>query len=180
MDKETTSKETVEVEDKVHPQGMINLEEREGDLDQKTAPATKVKTKDVKDIKFKGRYTYAVGRRKTSVAQVRLYKGKGDLVVNGMNFSDYFTEGMINIALQSLEMAGLTPDSDLSIIVNGGGKKAQAEATRHGISRALLLNNEELKPSLKAKGWLTRDSRSKERKKPGLKRARKAPQWSKR
>ncbi len=174
MDKETTNKETVEVEDKV------NLEEREGDLDQKASTPVKTKTKDIKDIKFKGRYTYAVGRRKTSVAQVRLYKGSGDSLVNGMSFVDYFTENIANVATQSLEMAGLMSDYDLSIIVNGGGKKAQAEATRHGISRALLLINEELKPSLRAKGWLTRDARSKERKKPGLKRARKAPQWSKR
>jgi len=143
-------------------------------------PATKTKAKDVKDIKFKGKYTYAVGRRKTSVAQVRVYKGKGDFVVNGMTFNDYFTESVANIALQSLEATGLISDYDLSIVTTGGGKKAQAEATRHGVSRALLLINEELKPLLRAKGWLTRDARSKERKKPGLKRARKAPQWSKR
>jgi small subunit ribosomal protein S9 len=159
MDKKTTSEETV--------------------VEDKTAIATKVKIKDVKDIKFKGKYTYAVGRRKTSVAQVRVYKGEGDFVVNGMTFLDYFTESIANIAVQSLNMTGLLSDMDLSIVVSGGGKKAQAEATRHGISRALLLINEELKPALRAKG-LTRDARSKERKKPGLKRARKAPQWSKR
>lgn len=144
----------------------------------KTSTSSKEKTKD---ISFKGRYNYAVGRRKTAVAQVRLYKtGKGVFIVNGKNFTEYFTEDVANIATQPLELAGLLADTDLSVVTTGGGKKAQSEATRHGVSRALLLINEELKPSLKAKGWLTRDARSKERKKPGLKKARKAPQWSKR
>ncbi|PLX22194.1 30S ribosomal protein S9 [Candidatus Parcubacteria bacterium] len=143
--------------------------------------APKTPKADVKDAKFKGKYTYAVGRRKTSVAQVRIYKsGKGVFVVNGMSFQDYFTDNYSEIATQALDLAGLIESADLSVVVSGGGKKAQAEATRHGVSRALLLINEELKPSLKAKGWTTRDSRSKERKKPGLKKARKAPQWSKR
>lgn len=174
MDKKTTNKEIEEVEDKTV------IEENKNDSAQKKSSTTKAKVKEVKDIVFKGRYTYAVGRRKTSVAQVRLYKGKGNFVVNGKTFIDYFTENTANICTQSLEMAGLMSETDLSIVVNGGGKKAQAEATRHGVSRALLILNEELKPALRAKGWLTRDARSKERKKPGLKRARKAPQWSKR
>lgn len=153
---------------------------KEEKVEEKKATASKTKAKDAGDIKFKGKYTYAVGRRKTSVAQVRVYKGSGNFIVNGMFFNDYFTENVANVALQSLEAVGMISDYDLSIVVTGGGKKAQAEATRHGVSRALLLINEELKPVLKAKGWLTRDARSKERKKPGLKRARKAPQWSKR
>jgi len=138
MDKETTKEEAVK-DDKVN-------------LEEKTVTATKVKTKKVEDIKFKGRYTYAVGRRKTSVAQVRVFKGSGGFVVNKMTFVDYFTENVSNIALQSLEMAGLASDMDISVVVSGGGKKAQADAIRHGVSRALLILNEDLKPALRAKG----------------------------
>lgn len=148
---------------------------------KKAVKEVKTTDKKVEEFNFKGKYNYAVGRRKTSVAQVRLYKnGKGVFIVNGKTFLEYFTENVANSATQPLELTGLLEDSDLSVVVAGGGKKAQADAVRHGVSRALLLVNEELKPSLKAKGWLTRDARSKERKKPGLKKARKAPQWSKR
>ncbi len=132
-------------------------------------------------VKFSGKYIKAIGRRKTAVAQVRIYTtGKGNIVVNDQPISEYFHENKIVSATNPLKLTGNIKDYDLSILVKGGGVNAQAEAVRHGISRALILIDEELKPVLKAKGWLTRDSRKVERKKPGLKKARKSPQWSKR
>lgn len=132
-------------------------------------------------ITFKGRYLRAVGKRKTGVAQIRLYKkGNGLIAVNNERLNKYFIPPLAIIVKQPLKLTGQMRDVDISILVKGGGKKAQAEACRHGISRALVTYNSELKPSLKAKGWLTRDARRKERKKPGLKKARRAPQWSKR
>jgi len=132
-------------------------------------------------IKFKGKYINAVGRRKRSVAQVRLYKnGRGNIVVNGLKLSKYFNEGKALIVSQPLKLTGHIRDLDFSIFVSGGGNTGQAEAVRHGISRALVLYDDKLKSAIKAKSWLTRDSRQVERKKPGLKKARRAPQWSKR
>lgn len=132
-------------------------------------------------VNFSGKYIKAIGRRKTAVAQVRIYKnGKGGIVVNSKSISKYFHENKAALALQPLKLTSHLRDLDLSVLVKGGGSNAQAEAVRHGISRCLILIDEELKPSLKAKGWLTRDSRKVERKKPGLKKARRAPQWSKR
>ena len=131
--------------------------------------------------KFKGRFIETVGRRKTSIARVRLYKkGSGIIVVNEDKLNSYLPSVYGSIVKQPLELTGNLKDLDFSIVVSGGGKKGQAEAMRHGICRSLLELDIELKASLKAKGWLTRDARRKERKKPGLKKARKAPQWSKR
>ncbi|MBU0637168.1 MAG: 30S ribosomal protein S9 [Patescibacteria group bacterium] len=142
------------------------------------------KTEDIQKepIKFKGRFIFAIGRRKTAVAQVRIYKnGSGVIIVNNQKVDQYFpSKELFSIVFQCLKLTGLTDDLDVSVITAGGGKKAQAEATRHGMARALEILNKDLRPSLKAKNWLTRDSRKKERKKPGLKKARRAPQWSKR
>lgn len=127
-------------------------------------------------------YLYAAGRRKTAVARVRIYpKGKGLIVVNGMPMTDYFD--MVTskeIITSPLKLTGHNKEFDISAKVEGGGTSAQAEAIRHGISRALLLFDDTLRSTLKKAGFLTRDARSKERKKPGLKRARRAPQFSKR
>jgi len=101
-------------------------------------------------------------------------------LVNNFKLNAYLPNTYSSIVKQPLELTGNLKDLDLSIVSYGGGKKGQAEAIRHGICRSLLKLDEELKPLLKAKGWLTRDARKKERKKPGLKKARKAPQWSKR
>ena len=133
-------------------------------------------------IKFKGRYIKTVGRRKTATAQVRLYKdGTGAMTINGVNANQYFQEAeLFSIISQPLKLTGLVKDFNISIIVSGGGKKGKADAVRHGISRALLEVNPELRASLKVKGYIMRDARKKERKKPGLKKARKAPQWAKR
>lgn len=132
-------------------------------------------------VKLKGKYETGTGRRKTATARVRLFKnGNGSIMVNDMKAADYFGADYVAIMSQPLKLASQVKDVNLSIVVSGGGKKAQAYAIRHGIARALLEVDEELKPSLRAKGWLTRDARKKERKKPGLKKARRAPQWAKR
>ncbi len=132
-------------------------------------------------VKFKGKYISAIGRRKTSTSRIRLYKkGDGRIMVNEKKADAFFTPDCILIINQPLKLTGHLKDTDISISSKGGGKKGQAEAARHGIARALIFLDENLKPAIKAKGWLTRDARRKERKKPGLKKARKAPQWSKR
>jgi len=137
--------------------------------------------KNEEPAKFKGKFIYAVGKRKTSVAQVRLYKkGQGIIVINNLPLNRYFGAQRAVIVNQPLKLAGISRDLDFSILVKGGGKMGQAEAIRHGITRALISLDKDLKKVLKVKGWITRDSRKKERKKPGLKKARRAPQWSKR
>lgn len=127
-------------------------------------------------------YLYAVGRRKTAVARVRYYKkGEGELEVNGKTVKDYFdTAEQCGIVESPLKLTNLFGSGKVTVRVLGGGKKSQAESVRLGIARVLLKVDEALKDSLKHAGYLTRDSRKKERKKPGLKRARRAPQWSKR
>jgi len=134
------------------------------------------------DAKKKGEYLYSVGRRKTACAQVRLLKrGKGEITVNGQDFKIYFpTLDVQERVLSPLKIVGQMDRLAATVIVKGSGKIAQAEAIRHGLSRALLLLNPNFKKPLKKAGFLTRDPRVKERKKPGLKRARKAPQWQKR
>ncbi len=123
----------------------------------------------------------AVGRRKTAVARVRLNLGKGGITVNGKAFKDYFsTELMQQAVLSPLVVLGKEKDYDVSVKVVGGGVVGQAYAVRHGIARALIIWNEEFRPVLKAEGFLTRDARSKERKKYGLHKARRAHQWRKR
>ncbi|MBQ2085974.1 MAG: 30S ribosomal protein S9 [Oscillospiraceae bacterium] len=121
------------------------------------------------------------GRRKTSVARVRLYNGTGNITVNGREINDYFgLDTLKYIVNQPLELTNTTGKFDVVINVQGGGIAGQAGAIRHGISRALLLYDENLRTELKKAGFLTRDPRMKERKKYGLKAARRAPQFSKR
>ncbi len=139
------------------------------------------KVEEAEPVKFKGRYIEAVGRRKSATARVRLYKtGKGIVSVNEMNIEQYLTPVLVSIAKEPLKYSGLAKDLDFSILVRGGGKKGQAGAIRHGIARTLVEMEKDLRPALKTKDLLTRDSRVKERKKPGLKKARRAPQWAKR
>ncbi len=151
----------------------------------KKAPVKKeVIEKKEKKIKesFSGKYIQAIGRRKTSVAQVRLYeKGKGDIKINDLKAIDFFKkEDNLDILLQPLKLVSKLKDFDISVVVKGGGVFGQIDAVRHGIARALIVDDPELKSILKTAGYVTRDPRKKERKKPGLKKARKAPQWSKR
>jgi small subunit ribosomal protein S9 len=134
----------------------------------------------VKDVKFEGRYIAVMGKRKTAAAQVRLYEnGVGAIMVNGKPSDIYFESLEARAIVNSILKMG-ADIYNFSILVNGGGKLGQAEAVRHGITNALIKINPELRPALKAKSFTTRDARKKERKKPGLKRARRAPQWSKR
>ncbi len=124
---------------------------------------------------------YGTGRRKTSVARVRLLPGNGKIVINGRDIEDYFARPVLRtIARQPLVLTNTESKYDVIVNVNGGGITGQAGAIRHGISRALLEVDGELRSSLKRAGFLTRDPRMKERKKYGLKKARKAPQFSKR
>ena len=124
---------------------------------------------------------YATGKRKTAVARVWMSPGSGAITVNGKSADEYF-ERMTSrmVARQSLELLESVERYDVRATVAGGGHSAQAEAVRHGIARALVRSDEELRPILKRAHLLTRDARVKERKKVGLKRARKAPQYTKR
>lgn len=130
----------------------------------------------------KDKYFYAVGKRKTAIAQIRLFpKGKGEITINNKKAEVYLPDyEMQEIIRSPLKLVDLNNKVDISIIVKGGGKKGQAGAIRHGIARALELLDNELRKTLKAAGFIKRDARIKERKKPGLKRARRAPQWQKR
>lgn len=126
-------------------------------------------------------YFYSVGKRKTAVARVRLFQdGSGEVKVNDQPLKTYFAGTQIENAIAPLLLTNNKTAVDIEAIVEGGGKAAQSDAIRHGISRALLLLNPELRGELKHAGFLRRDSRIKERKKPGLHRARRAPQFSKR
>ncbi|MBI4235678.1 30S ribosomal protein S9 [Candidatus Peregrinibacteria bacterium] len=129
----------------------------------------------------KGKYFYAHGKRKTSIAKIRLYTGKGDITVNEKAAKEYFTvKTLIGLIKTPFKITGTNNKYDVSAVVRGGGVNSQAEALRHGITKALVQADPLNKPSLKKAGLLTRDSRVKERKKFGLKRARKGPQFSKR
>ncbi|MCX8125819.1 MAG: 30S ribosomal protein S9 [Dehalococcoidia bacterium] len=126
-------------------------------------------------------YYRATGKRKCAVAQVKLMPGTGTITVNGRPFDETFTRLEHRRTIeQPLVITNTRSRFDIQVKVTGGGISGQAEAIRHGISRALLAINEEFKPILRKSGLLTRDPRVKERKKYGLKRARKAPQYTKR
>ena len=126
-------------------------------------------------------YYYGTGRRKSSVARVRLYAGTGKITINGRDIDDYFgLETLKLLVRQPLELTGTIGRFDIVCTVAGGGVTGQAGAIRHGISRAPLQHGEDMRPILKKAGFLTRDPRMKERKKYGLKAARRAPQFSKR
>ena len=126
-------------------------------------------------------YFYGTGRRKTSVARVRLYPGTGAITINGRSIDDYFgLETLKLIVNQPFGVTNTTGKYDIVCTVRGGGISGQAGAIRHGVARALLQSDVELRPALKKAGFLTRDPRMTERKKYGLKKARRAPQFSKR
>ena len=126
-------------------------------------------------------YFYGTGRRKSSVARVRVYNGTGKITINGRDIDNYFgLETLKFIVRQPINLTDTADKFDIVCNVTGGGITGQAGAIRHGLSRALLQYNEELRPALKKAGFLTRDPRMKERKKYGLKGARRAPQFSKR
>ncbi len=127
------------------------------------------------------KYHEGVGRRKTSSARVRISNGTGEFVVNGKPVRQYFTRlGDVDHLLGPLMAVEMQGRVDVSARVQGGGVTGQAGAVRHGLARALVEMDPELRPAMRSGGYLTRDARMKERKKPGLKRARKAPTYTKR
>ena len=130
----------------------------------------------------KKKYFYGTGRRKSSVARVRVYEnGTGAITINGRDIDDYFGLDTLKLVVrQPLVTSDMVGKVDIDVTVAGGGVSGQAGAIRHGISRALVVMNPEFRPALKAAGFMTRDPRMKERKKYGLKAARRAPQFSKR
>ena len=145
---------------------------------------SKIKSKKVKKVvKFpEGKYSYGLGRRKTAVAQVRIYeKGTGEIYFNNVEISEYLPtkimQDKVLLPLRQVSKEGLV---DVHVKAIGGGKNGQAEAARLGIAIALTKTDGEVRSVLRKLGLLTRDSRMVERKKPGLKKARKAPQWAKR
>lgn len=126
-------------------------------------------------------YYYGTGRRKSASARVRLYPGETGFVINGKPAEEYLSREIdMSHALEPLRATETEGQYRISVVVSGGGITGQAGAIRHGIARALLVSDPELRKPLRAGGYLTRDPRTKERKKPGLKRARKAPQYTKR
>lgn len=136
------------------------------------------------EVKAKAeRFIYAVGRRKTAVAQVRLYADtkSNEVIVNKKPIREYFgTPALETVALSAIKTSGLETAFRVSVLVRGGGLHGQAGAIKLGIARCLIKHDALLRPVLKAQGFLTRDSRAVERKKPGLKKARRSPQWAKR
>jgi small subunit ribosomal protein S9 len=129
----------------------------------------------------KTEYLSAVGRRKTAIARVKLFKnGAGEMTINEKPLVKFFDATNVEVVLSPLKLVGQSDKINVTVKITGGGKNSQAEAIRHGLSRALVELNANFRKPLKKAGFLARDARKKERKKPGLKRARRAPQWSKR
>lgn len=153
---------------------------------KKTKTKTTKKTENKKEIKKPvpkiSRYFEAVGRRKTSIARVRLFtQGEKVILINEKLFQSYFSNlELQRIVISSLEKMKAIDKFRISVKVKGGGIHSQAEAVRHGITRALVKFNPDFRKRMRRAGYLTRDPRMRERKKFGLKRARRAPQWSKR
>jgi small subunit ribosomal protein S9 len=137
--------------------------------------------KTVKENKITGKYVEGIGRRKTAVARVRIGQGNGNITINDKNYNDYFSlPALQKKVLAPISELKLTEKFSVSAKVEGGGINAQAEAIRHGLARALTVMNPSFKKRLAVVGYVTRDSRMVERKKYGLKKARRAPQWQKR
>ncbi len=135
----------------------------------------------IKKASTSGKYTYAHGKRKTAIARVRLYSGKGIITINEREIDEYLpVKALVTTVNEPLVLTGNKGKYDITVKVDGGGINSQADAIRHGISKALVEIDPDLRTTLKKNGLLTRDSRTKERKKFGLKKARKAPQFSKR
>lgn len=149
---------------------------------KKTAKKAAKKKDKTASKAAKGKYYEAVGRRKTSVARVRLTEdGSGKIIINGKDYQEYLpTEELATVANAPLRKIKMLEKFGVTVIVKGGGLSGQAEAIRHGLARTLEEYDPELRLRLKKSGYLKRDPRQKERKKYGLKKARKAPQWSKR
>ncbi len=128
-----------------------------------------------------GRYIFATGRRKTAVANIRMFAGSGENIVNKKALNKYFSDKpQQETAVRPLALTGLIGEYYFTATVNGGGRSSQVEAVRHGVAQTLAKLSEDMQSVLKKNGFLTRDDRKKERKKPGLRGARRSPQWAKR
>jgi small subunit ribosomal protein S9 len=176
---------------KVAPVKQKALKKKVKEEKEETRKVREIKVKETQEtfvlpakvIEEKKRgHLYAIGRRKAAIATIKLYKnGKGSITVNGKLYSNYFpTDELEQIVSAPMKSVGQADKIDIEARVSGGGPRGQAEAVRLGISRALVQLNINFKKNLRRAGFLTRDPRVKERKKPGLKRARRAPQWQKR
>jgi small subunit ribosomal protein S9 len=147
-------------------------------------PVSDAKKVATKEPERASKYYYGIGKRKTSVAQIKIYesgKDLGEIIINEKKADDYFAiSRLYEIVKSPLAVVGQDMKFDIVVKVNGGGINSQSEAIRLGISRALVEFNRELKKPLRDRGFMTRDARKVERKKPGLKKARRAPQWAKR
>jgi small subunit ribosomal protein S9 len=182
MSEKKTVKETAAKKDTKKDVKKDTKKEVKKEVAPKEAPSVKAEIEKAESADFSGKYIKAIGRRKTAVAQVRLYQddAKGIVMVNGVKLNKYFNNDLAAVATQSMKAAGHVRDINVSIIVKGGGQIGQVEAIRHGIARAILALDAATHDILRTNGFLTRDYRQKERKKPGLRGARKRPQWSKR
>jgi len=180
--KATVKKPAVHKEPKVHEE-VDKVEVLVDAPVEKAESPVQAVVKATAILDLKGRYAYAVGRRKTAVANVRLFNGASNQSeVNKKKLADYFSKNVsyIDTASEPLRLAGLEKDLYYVVKVAGGGLNAQAAAIAHGISQAIAKTDADFRKVLKKNGLMTRDSRMKERKKPGLKRARRGPQWAKR
>jgi small subunit ribosomal protein S9 len=177
--KTKTKKKTKATEKTVKKVKRVKKEKKE--VEKKVKKKVEEKKVEEKEIK-PDRYYEGVGRRKRAVARARIFiRGEKGFSINKKSLEEYFPiYELQKTALASLDTMKCLDKFKVSIIVRGGGLNAQAEAVRHGIARALLLFNPDFRKRLKKAGFLKRDSRMRERKKPGLKRARRAPQWKKR
>jgi small subunit ribosomal protein S9 len=187
--KKTTTKKTVKKVVPKKPAAKSSKKPVKKELPKTKEPKAVVEVVEiVEEAKKKvekpasGRYIKSIGRRKRSIALVRMYKnGKGGIIVNEKDYRVYFPVLTYQKSIEApLEATGNRESFDFTVKAMGGGVRGQADAVMLGIARALVILDPELKKSLKKPGYLTRDPRKKERKKPGLKGARRAPQWSKR
>lgn len=177
--KKRTKKQAVSPAENITPEPTV-AEEKVDDILEDTSPETGAESTDLK-FKKPDRYFESVGRRKTAIARVRLFTRAGDFVVNDKPHTVYFPSiELQKDAEDALKKMKLFGRFRVSIKVSGGGPHAQAIAIRHGLSRCLIKFNPDFRKRLKRAGFLTRDPRMKERKKFGLKKARRAPQWQKR
>jgi len=185
--KSTTKKTTLKVKEPKKTKEVKEPKAVKAVKAPKIPKASKGKEEVVKEKKknsFEGEYFYAVGKRKTAIAQIRIYstkKAKIIKIVNEKEMETYFPlKRLQDTILSPFLLCGKENKFDFSVKVNGGGFNAQADAIRLGISRALLICDEGYRKTLRAAGYLTRDARKVERKKPGKKKARRSPQWAKR
>jgi small subunit ribosomal protein S9 len=180
MEKKTTKKIVRNPKQKKPKKELQAKKKEKLNTEEKVNPkTTKITIKKIDLIKDK--YIRAVGRRKSSVATIHLFNEKGDITINNKVIDDYFKYKVYgDLILEPLKLVGASGKFKISIQVKGGGKRGQVGAIQLGIARVLVKLDPDLRKTLKANGLLKRDPRVKERKKPGLKRARKSPQWSKR